>query len=168
MKIDSTVFSEDLIQRAAKVLDAARKAGVRIVTVETCTAGLLSGCLTSVPGASSVYERGFVLYHASAKATALDVPESISKKSGAVSAEVTAALAEGALRHSGAGVSVAVTGYAGPGGGTEENPVGTVYVASARGGQETGVHRHVFSGDRNNVRLEALGAALDILLQQLD
>ncbi len=161
------MFSQDLILRAEKALDAARSSEVLIVTVETCTAGLLSGCLTSVPGASSVYDRGFVLYHASAKATSLGVPEEVSKSHGAVSAEVTAALAEGALRESNAGVSVAVTGYAGPGGGTQENPVGTIYVASGRPGKETRVNRHVFSGDRNSVRLEAVGAAFDILLQQL-
>jgi nicotinamide-nucleotide amidase len=120
-----------------------------------------------VPGASKTFERGFVLYHDSAKATGLGVPEAISRQYGAVSAEVTRGLAEGALAHSTAGVSVAVTGYAGPGGGSERNPVGTVYVAAARKSAETLVERHVFSGDRDAVRVQAVGAALALLVQRL-
>jgi nicotinamide-nucleotide amidase len=161
------MFAKDTLDRAARALDAARNAGIRIATAETCTAGLVSACLTSVPGASSVFERGFVLYHDSAKATGLGVAESVSKTHGAVSAEVTQGLAEGALTHSGAGVAVAVTGYAGPGGGSAKNPVGTVYVAAARTGRPTVVERHVFPGDRDAVRLAAVSAALDVLLRQL-
>ena len=85
----------------------------------------------------------------------------------AVSAEVTKGLAEGALTHSTAGAAVAVTGYAGPGGGSEKNPVGTVYVAAAREGAETLVERHVFSGDRDAVRMQAVGAALALLVRRL-
>lgn len=158
------LFPDDLLEKASAALDAARKAGVRIVTAETCTAGLVSACLTSVPGASSVFERGFALYHDSAKATGLGVAEEISRTHGAVSAEVTTGLAEGALVHSGAGISVAVTGYAGPGGGNDRDPVGTVYVAAARKGVPTRATRHVFAGDRDAVRLAAVGAALDALI----
>ena len=161
------MFAKELLDRAARALEAARSKGVRIATAETCTAGLVSSCLTSVPGASQVFERGFVLYHDSAKATGLGVPEATSKAHGAVSAEVTRGLAEGALTHSGAGVAVAVTGYAGPGGGNEKNPVGTVYVAAARSNSDTLVERNVFSGDRDAVRLQAVAAALDILIRRL-
>lgn len=161
------MFSKGLLDRAAKALELARSKGMRIATAETCTAGLISSCLTSVPGASQVFERGFVLYHDSAKATGLGVPEAVSKAHGAVSAEVTRGLAEGALKHSTAGVAVAVTGYAGPGGGNERNPVGTVYVAAARAGQESVGERHQFSGDRDAVRLQAVGAALDILIRHI-
>jgi nicotinamide-nucleotide amidase len=87
----------------------------------------------------------------------------VSKQHGAVSAEVTKALAEGALAHSTAGAAVAVTGYAGPGGGNARDPVGTVYVAAARNGSATLVERKAFSGDRDAVRMQAVGAALDIL-----
>ncbi len=114
-----------------------------------------------------MFERGFVLYHESAKATGLGVPESVSKAHGAVSAEVTRGLAEGALKHSTAGVAVAVTGYAGPGGGNASNPVGTVYVAAARAGRDSVGERHQFSGDRDAVRLQAVGAALDLLIRHL-
>jgi nicotinamide-nucleotide amidase len=161
------MFGSTLLDKAARALDAARAADVRIVTAETCTAGLVSGCLTSVSGASKVFERGFVLYHDTAKATGLGVPESISRAHGAVSAEVTQGLAEGALRHSTAGVAVAVTGYAGPGGGNERNPVGTCYIAAAAPGKPTLVERHVFAGDRDAVRLAAVGAALDLIVRRL-
>jgi nicotinamide-nucleotide amidase len=161
------MFSRQLLDQAAAALDLAKAKGVRIATAETCTAGLVSSCLTSVPGASKIFERGFVLYHDSAKATGLGVAEAISRQHGAVSAEVTKGLAEGALNHSTAGVAVAVTGYAGPGGGSKKNPVGTVYVACAAEGADTLVERHIFSGDRDAVRLQAVGAALALLARQL-
>ncbi len=161
------MFPDELLQRAAQALDLAKAQDMRIATAETCTAGLVSSCLTSVPGASKTFERGFVLYHDSAKATGLGVAESIAKTHGAVSAEVTKGLAEGALTHSTAGVAVGVTGYAGPGGGNAKNPVGTVYVAAAKKNSATLVERHVFSGDRDEVRTQAVGAALTILVRVL-
>lgn len=161
------MFDSDLTARAAAAIDAARSAGVRIVTVETCTAGLVSACLTSVPGASEVVERGYVLYHASAKATGLGVPEAVSATHGAVSAEVTRGLAEGGIAHSEAGVSVAVTGYAGPGGGNDRDPVGTCYIAAVRRGGAPLVARHVFSGNRGAVRAQAVGVALEMIVTAL-
>src|SRR5260221_914400 len=160
------LFTPDQLALAAQVLAASQTANLRIVSAETCTAGLVSACLTSVSGASKTFERGFGLYHDSAKATGLGVPEAVSRSQGAVSAEVTQGLAEGALQHSTAGASVAVTGYAGPGGGNEKNPVGTVYVASARTGRPSLVERHQFSGDRDAVRSAAVTAALGVLLKQ--
>jgi nicotinamide-nucleotide amidase len=161
------IFPSDLREKAAAVLAAARGKDVRIATAETVTAGLVSACLTSVSGASTTFERGFVLYHDSAKASGLGVPREVSARHGAVSAEVTRALAEGALRESGAGVAVAVTGYAGPGGGNVRDPVGTVYVAAVRRGAKPSGTRQVFSGDRDAVRSAAIGAALDALLAVL-
>jgi len=161
------IFPHTALDRAAQALQLASAQAVRIATAETCTAGLVSSCLTSVPGASKTFERGFVLYHDSAKTTGLGLPEAVSREYGAVSAEVTKCLAEGAIAHSTADVSVAVTGYAGPGGGNEKNPVGTVYVAAARKGAETLVERHVFSGDRDAVRIQAVGAALMLLVRRL-
>lgn len=161
------MFAKPTLDRAAQALQLASAQALRIATAETCTAGLVSSCLTSVPGASKTFERGFVLYHDSAKATGLGVPEAVSRQYGAVSGEVTKGLAEGALGHSTAGIAVAVTGYAGPGGGNEKNPVGTVYVAAARRGTNTMVERHVFSGDRDAVRMQAVDAALGLLVRQL-
>ena len=161
------MFAKPTLDRAAQALQLASAQALRIATAETCTAGLVSSCLTSVPGASKTFERGFVLYHDSAKATGLGVPEAVSRQYGAVSGEVTKGLAEGALGHSTAGIAVAVTGYAGPGGGNEKNPVGTVYVAAARKGTDTMVERHVFSGNRDAVRMQAVDAALGLLVRLL-
>ncbi|MBM3485428.1 MAG: CinA family protein [Alphaproteobacteria bacterium] len=161
------MFPKPHLDRAAAALAAAKAHGIRIATAETCTAGLVSACLTAVPGASAVFERGFVLYHDSAKATGLGVAETVSAAHGAVSGEVTQGLAEGALAHSGAGVAVAVTGYAGPGGGSSTHPVGTVFVAASRRGERTLFERHFFAGDRDAVRLAAVAAALDILNRRL-
>jgi nicotinamide-nucleotide amidase len=161
------MFDAETLARAARALELANAAGIRIVTAETCTAGLVSACLTSVPGASRIFERGFVLYHDSAKATGLGVDESISATEGAVSAAVTAGLAEGALEHSTAGISVAITGYAGPGGGSERDPVGTCYVATAIRGGTTRVDRHRFEGNRDEVRMAAMVSALQALCERL-
>jgi len=161
------MFPQSHLDRAAEALALAKSAGVRLATAETVTAGLVSACLTSVSGASAIFERGFVLYHDTAKASGLGVPEEIARTFGAVSAEITQGLAEGALQHSGAGAAVAITGYAGPGGGSEKNPVGTIFVAAARRGEPTLGERHVFAGDRNAVRLAAVQAALDLLVRRL-
>lgn len=160
-------FSSDNLSKASAALDAAKAQDVRIVTVETCTAGLVSACLTSVPGASQVFERGFVLYHTIAKTTGLGVPDEVSKKYGVVSAEVTEGLAEGGLKNSTAGVCVAVTGYAGPGGGNDRDPVGTCYFAAASPGKPTQQRRVVLSGSRNEVRNAAVGVALELIVAQL-
>jgi nicotinamide-nucleotide amidase len=163
-----TIFPEKLLAAAAAALEAAKKKGMRLATAETVTAGLVSACLTSVSGASQIFDRGYVLYHESAKATGLGVAEDVSKQHGAVSAEVTEGLAEGLLSNSGAAVTVAITGYAGPGGGNAKNPVGTVFVAAARKGVPVLAERHVFPGSRDNVRLEAVAAAIRLLHKQID
>lgn len=164
---DDTLFPPTLLKLAAEVLAAARGRNLRLATAETVTSGLVSACLTSVSGASEVFERGFVLYHASAKATGLAVPEAVSAAHGAVSREVTRGLALGLLDHSQAGATVAITGYAGPGGGNAVNPVGIIFVAAATRAGGLMEERHVFPGSRDNVRLEAVRAALDLLRRQL-
>jgi nicotinamide-nucleotide amidase len=165
---DATLFPNALIQAAAAALEVAKAKRRRIATAETVTSGLVSACLTSVSGASDIFERGYILYHATAKATGLGVAEEISARYGAVSAEVTRGLAEGLLSHSNADVTIAITGYAGPGGGSPANPVGTIYVAAARRGGESRCERFVFSGGRDNVRLNAVAAALRLLREQLE
>jgi len=161
------MFSLEHKKAATRALDVARSADMKICTVETVTSGLVSACLTSVSGASRVFERGWILYHDSAKASGVGIDESISGKYGAVSAEVTQGLAEGGLIHSTAGVSVAVTGYAGPGGGCDSDPVGTCYLAAASQGVKTTVERHQFEGDRENVRMAAAAAAVDLVTRHL-
>lgn len=148
--------------KAAAVLEGCRRAGLRLVTAESCTGGLVAGCLTEIAGASDVVERGFVTYSNAAKTELLGVPAALIEAHGAVSEAVARAMAEGALAHSPADVSVAVTGVAGPGGGTEAKPVGLVFVAVARRHGGLRVERHLIAGDRRAVRLRAVAAALDL------
>jgi nicotinamide-nucleotide amidase len=168
LKNDETIFPEPLLRAAAEALRAAGEKGIRLAAAETVTSGLVSACLTSVSGASRVFERGVILYHDTAKATGLGIAPDIAAKYGAVSAEVTKGLAEGLLSHSEAAVTVAVTGYAGPGGGNAANPVGTIHVAAARRNGPLLAQRYVFSGSRDNVRLNAVVVAIDLLRKQID
>jgi nicotinamide-nucleotide amidase len=121
-----------LIALAAEVLEAARAKGEQIVTAESCTGGLVGGALTAVPGSSDVFDRGFVTYSNTAKSEMLGVPYWLIEKHGAVSEDVARAMAGGALTRSNASLAVAVTGIAGPGGGTSDKPVGLVHFAAGR------------------------------------
>lgn len=123
------MFSPDLLARAETLLAAARAKGLKIATAESCTGGLIAGLLTEIPGSSDVVERGFVTYSNESKHELLGVPRELIERNGAVSSPVALAMAEGALRHSQAHLALAVTGIAGPGGGTDEKPVGLVYIA---------------------------------------
>jgi nicotinamide-nucleotide amidase len=124
------MFEAALLDQARALLDAARAKHIRIVTAESCTGGLIAGLLTEIPGSSDVVERGFVTYSNEAKEDALGVPAALLRKYGAVSDQVARAMADGALRHARAQLAIAVTGIAGPGGGSVEKPVGLVYIAS--------------------------------------
>ncbi|HBQ34211.1 MAG TPA: damage-inducible protein CinA, partial [Ochrobactrum anthropi] len=121
----SALIAED---KAIAVLEACRKAGVMIAMAESCTGGLIAGCLTDIAGSSDVVDRGFVTYSNEAKAEMIGVPMELINRVGAVSKEVALSMAEGALSRSRAGVTVAVTGVAGPGGGSDEKPVGLVHI----------------------------------------
>ncbi|MBI5163501.1 MAG: CinA family protein [Magnetospirillum sp.] len=154
-----------LIAAARPVLLALDAAGKRVATAESCTGGLIAAALTAIPGASTVVERGFVTYSNDAKTEMLGVPAALIATHGAVSAEVARAMAEGALAHSHADVAVAVTGIAGPGGGSADKPVGLVHLACAATGAPTLHRRAVFSGDRDAVRHQAAQAALALLLR---
>jgi nicotinamide-nucleotide amidase len=140
-----------------------------LATAESCTGGLVFACLTAVAGSSEVMERGFVTYSDDAKAQMLGVAADLfgEGKPGAVSEQVVRAMAEGALEHSKADISVSLTGIAGPGGGSDEKPVGLVHIASARSGRDTLHERHLFGGKRSQVRMQAVGAALKLLLRQV-
>lgn len=162
-----TELPADLTDLAKNVLAAARTAGKRIATAESCTGGLIGGCLTAVPGSSSVFEGGVITYSDESKVTLLGVPRDALADHGAVSDIVAAAMAEGALAACGADVAVAVTGIAGPDGGTKGKPVGLVYMALAATGQDALVKRYVFAGARTDIRRAAVGAALELLLGAL-
>lgn len=158
------MFSPELLASAKALLDAARKADLKIATAESCTGGLIAGLLTEIPGASDVLERGFVTYSNQAKETMLHVPRALLEAHGAVSRPVAIAMAEGALKNAQAQAAVAVTGIAGPDGGTAQKPVGLVYVAAARMGRETVVKEFRFGAiGRDAVRLKTIEEALRLL-----
>jgi nicotinamide-nucleotide amidase len=128
---------------------------------------LIAALLTEIPGSSDVVERGMVVYSNEAKAEQLGVPPDLIRTHGAVSEPVARAMAEGALAHAHAALSIAVTGIAGPGGGTADKPVGLVHFASARTGAPTLHERHVFPGDRAAIRMASVVAALHLMNAQL-
>jgi nicotinamide-nucleotide amidase len=159
-----SLFPDDLIHQARILLDDAAARGIKIVTAESCTGGLVAALLTEIAGSSAVVERGFVVYSNNAKQEMLGVPGDMIADYGAVSEPVARALAEGALIESRANLSVAITGVAGPGGGTGMKPVGLVHFASARENRAIRHEEHRF-GDigRDQVRLEAVRVALRML-----
>lgn len=162
-----TTLPPSLEQRAQAVIEAAKKAGALVATAESCTGGLIAAALTAISGSSAVLDRGFVTYSNDAKTEMLGVPADLIARVGAVSEEVARTMAEGVLARSKVAVSVAVTGVAGPTGGSSEKPVGLVHFATARRGATTLHERHIFPGDRDAVRLATAMTALDLLLRRL-
>ena len=158
----------DLTGNAKLLLDALREQGLKLVCAESCTGGLICACLTEIPGSSDIVERGFVTYSNAAKYEVLDVPEAMIETHGAVSEEVAGAMAQGALDHSRADIAVAVTGIAGPGGGSEEKPVGLVFIAAARRDARL-VHMRCRFGDigRGAVRERTVDQAFKLVLSIL-
>jgi nicotinamide-nucleotide amidase len=149
--------------KAAAVLALCRARGLTLATAESCTGGLIIGCLTDVAGSSDVVDRGFITYSNAAKTEMIGVPGGLIARVGAVSEAVARAMAEGALARSNADIAVAVTGIAGPGGATTEKPIGLVHFAWARRGGATRHARHVFPGDRAAVRHATVDTALDLI-----
>jgi nicotinamide-nucleotide amidase len=158
----------ELIAAATRVLDANRAVGRMVAVAESCTGGLVAAALTEIAGSSDVFERGFVTYSNEAKMEAIGVNQDILVTFGAVSVAVAWAMAQGALQHSHADIAVAITGIAGPGGGSEKKPVGTVVFARAvKGGDPDAVVadvRHFGDLGRSEVRRQAALVALDLLL----
>jgi nicotinamide-nucleotide amidase len=159
-------FSPALRAAATTLLATCRAAALRIVTAESCTGGLIAALLTEIAGSSDVVDRGMVVYSNQAKAEQLGVPPALIDAHGAVSEPVARAMAEGALQHANAALSIAVTGVAGPGGGTAQKPVGLVHFACARHGGATVHERHVFPGDRAAIRMASVAVALGLLAAQ--
>ncbi len=155
----------ELVTRIAEKLKAEN---ARVSTAESCTGGWLAKTLTDLPGSSDWFEYGFVSYGNNAKQDQLAVPAETLERFGAVSAEAAAAMASGALSRSGAELAVAVTGIAGPDGGSADKPVGTVWFAWARRGHDPISRCQRFDGDRDAVRRQSVVAALSGLLELLD
>ena len=163
-----TILPSELIAAETRVVEANRAAGRRIVTAESCTGGLVAAALTEVPGSSDVVEGAFVTYSNDAKLGFLKMSSDVLDTFGAVSVATAWAMAQGAIENSQADVAVAITGVAGPGGGSAKKPVGTVVVARAERGADPNAiiaDRHEF-GDlgRGGVRLQAALCALDLLM----
>ena len=158
-------MSDDRIRALAEaVLTCCREKKLMIATAESCTGGLIAGALTDIAGSSDVVERGFVTYSNRAKTEMLGVPAALIAQRGAVSAEVARAMAAGALDHAPVELAVAVTGIAGPGGGSAEKPVGLVHFGIARKGKQVHSEHRVFPGDRRGIRRATVERALELLL----
>jgi len=166
--IKDTVLPEQLVSRAREVIEANKKIGRRISVAESCTGGLVSAALTEIPGSSAVFESGFVTYSNDQKMSILGVAEDVLDTFGAVSIATAWAMAQGALKRSGADVAVSITGVAGPDGGSELKPVGTVVFARAElGGDVDNIVadlRRFEDLGRGQIRLQAALCALELLL----
>lgn len=158
------MFPDDMIQTAEMLLATLRARKLMIATAESCTGGLIAGALTEIAGSSDVVERGFVTYSNEAKTELIGVPAAMIAAHGAVSREVAEAMVSGALTHSRADVAVAVTGVAGPGGGTTAKPVGLVHLAVQRRGGKP-VQRECRFGDigRREIRLATVRVAFEMI-----
>lgn len=156
-------FPAPLQAAATSVLNAARAKNIRIATAESCTGGLIAGLLTEIPGSSDVVDRGFVVYSNPAKEDMLGVPHQTLLEHGAVSRETAVAMVEGALSHSLAQAAVAVTGIAGPGGGTAQKPIGLVYVAAGTRSAITVEECRFGSLSRQDIRLRTIETAIRLL-----
>lgn len=163
-----SLLPPELVARATAVIEQNRAAGRRIAVAESCTGGLVSAALTEVPGSSAVFEVGYVTYANAAKQSALGVSHDVLDTFGAVSIATAWAMAKGALLRSGADVAVAITGIAGPDGGSATKPVGTVVFARAERGQDDAdiiADTKCFdaSSGRSGIRLQAALCALELL-----
>ncbi len=156
-------------ENAQMLLAETKARGFKVATAESCTGGLIAASLAAIPGASASLERGFVTYSNEAKTEMLGVPADLIQRIGAVSRDVAIAMAEGALAKSRADIAVAVTGIAGPDGGTPEKPVGLVHMAASRRGGAT-IHEEKRFGDlgRHEIQLATVLAAFDLLKRVMD
>jgi nicotinamide-nucleotide amidase len=152
------MLPSETLAMAERVLGQFRARGWKLATAESCTGGLVAAALTHIPGSSDVFDRGFVSY-----ANMLHVPAALILSQGAVSRDVAAVMAEGALAVSRAQAALSVTGIAGPTGGSADKPVGLVWLGLACVGTPVVTERHVFAGDRTEIRAQAVRAALTLL-----
>ena len=160
------VMADDLIALATRLGEALKRKGWMLAVAESCTGGGIAQACTAIPGSSEWFDRGFVTYSNRSKIEMLGVPAGLIERHGAVSEEVARAMAEGTLRHSRAKVAVAVTGIAGPGGGSESKPVGTVWISEIVSGVSS-AQRYQFNGDRSAVRDATVRMALSHMVRRL-
>ncbi|MDD2875747.1 MAG: nicotinamide-nucleotide amidohydrolase family protein [Acidiphilium sp.] len=153
--------------KAAQLVSLATARGVTVATAESCTGGMIAAAITDIAGSSAVFGYGFVTYANAAKADMLTVSIRVIEEHGAVSEPVARAMAEGALQRAGADYAIAVTGIAGPDGGSAGKPVGTVWFGLARRCGITHAERRVFPGDRTAIRAATVDHALDMLIMSI-
>jgi nicotinamide-nucleotide amidase len=167
--METLMFDDHLLNLARLTLDEAQQRRVKIATAESCTGGLIAGLLTEIPGSSATLERGFIVYSNRAKEELLGVPGDLIADAGAVSEPVVRMMAEGALRESRANLAVAVTGVAGPGGGTALKPVGLVHLAVARENRPV-FHQAMRFGEigRHEVRRQTIITALEMVRSMIN
>jgi nicotinamide-nucleotide amidase len=146
------MLSDATLLAAEALLEACRSHGIMLATAESCTGGLIAAALTAIAGSSDVVDRGFVTYSNEAKHEMIGVPVALIETHGAVSEQVAAAMAEGALARSRAAIAVSVTGVAGPSGGSADKPVGLVCFGLAHSGRSVITARQIFPGDRSAIR----------------
>ncbi len=162
-----SLLPSDIVALAQRVVEENAAIGRRIVLAESCTGGLVAAALTEIAGSSAVLDRGFVTYSDEAKQQSLSVSSDIIETFGAVSIACVWAMAQGAIQHSSADIAVAISGIAGPDGGSEQKPIGTVVFARARRSGDSepeGEMRHFGGGSRSEIRRQATLVALELLL----
>lgn len=161
------MLPQSVLDKAEALLAACRAKGVMLATAESCTGGLIAAALTARAGSSDVLDRGFVTYSNEAKQEMIGVPSELIGRHGAVSEEVARAMADGAVSRSRAAIAIAVTGLAGPGGGSADKPVGLVCFGLARRGQPPTSEQRVFPGDRTAIRAAAAEHAFALVRASL-
>lgn len=158
------MYPDDLVGAAEALSEKARANGVMLATAESCTGGLVAALLTEIPGSSDIFDRGFVTYTLSAKTQILGVPKALLKTEGSVSEATARAMAAGAIANSNAQIAVAITGVAGPGGGSAEKPVGLVHFAACRVGGKVIARKMEYGAlGRSKVRLASVATALELM-----
>jgi nicotinamide-nucleotide amidase len=162
------MFPSHLTSKAHALSALLKEMNLKITAAESCTGGLIAAILTDLPGASEIFDRGFVTYSNQSKIDLLTVPTFFIEDYGSVSRQTAIAMAEGALLISRANISVAVTGVAGPDGGTENKPVGTVFISVQRQGKATKCEKFQFDGSRHAIRLKTVEAAMAMCIDVLE
>ncbi len=155
------MFDLELKKRSAKIIEILKEKQIKIAVAESCSGGLLSALITEIAGASEVFDRGFITYSNQSKIDLLGVKKETLDSFGAVSSEVALQMAQGAINNSLAKISVSITGIAGPDGGSNEKPVGLVFIAI--GSKNCACKKFQFSGNRDKIRLSSVAAALEML-----
>jgi len=158
------MYPPELVRTAAALSEKARAKGIMLATAESCTGGLVAALLTEIPGSSDIFDRGFVTYTLNAKTQVLGVPQSLLKDKGSVSEATALAMVRGALASSNADIAVAITGIAGPGGGSSEKPVGLVHFAAEKASGKVLVRKMEYGAlGRDRVRLASVATALELM-----